>query len=147
MKNKLIAVLSSAFALVFCVNTSVAQAPFKYLTYIFPSDSLQGFDENAAKQEALNRGFFGPEYHVMMYSQKRHFINQKYGYNNGPTMNAKGLTQLLMQLLVSMKILNLLLYYNCWNYWYKFIRLASILGAKPGHQRLLFANRLLSSAG
>lgn len=90
MKNKFLAVLVSALALVLFTNTATAQAPFKYLTYIFPADSLKGFDEEAAKQEALSRGFFGSEYHVIMYSMKRDFINKKYGYYTGPGANAKG---------------------------------------------------------
>src|SRR5688572_32801487 len=71
-----------------------AQAPFKYLTHIFPADSLAGFDEKAADKEALQRGFFGSEYHVIMYHMKREFINKKYGYYTGnpmpPGANAKG---------------------------------------------------------
>ena len=92
MKIKFIAILLSVFSLSLITNTASAQAPFKYLSYVFPSDSLQGFDEEAAKQEALSRGFFGSEYHVIMYSQKRNFINNKYGYTYGSTMgsNAKG---------------------------------------------------------
>ncbi len=93
MKNKSLPLILSLFTL-FIFNTNVvkAQAPFKYLTYIFPSDSLKGFDEAAANKEALDRGFFGSEYHVIMYSQKRDFINKKYGYTYGTTMgsNAKG---------------------------------------------------------
>ena len=92
MKNKFF-ILSVIFLSLFIFNTSVkAQAPFKYLTHIFPSDSMLGFDETAAKTEALNRGFFGPEYHVIMYSMKRDYINKKYGYTYGATLgsNAKG---------------------------------------------------------
>jgi gliding motility-associated-like protein len=86
---KLLVVLLVAISL-----SAEAQAPFKYLTYIFPSDSLAGFDEKAANQEALSRGFFGPEYHVIMYSMKRDFINKKYGYypygGSSSSWNAKG---------------------------------------------------------
>ena len=79
-----------AFALIISGNIN-AQAPFKYLTYIFPSDSLRGFDEKQANAEALSRGFFGPEYHVIMYSMKRDFINKKYSFYTGqPYWNAKG---------------------------------------------------------
>ena len=31
--------------------------------YIFPFDSISGFDENAAKQDALNRKCFGQEFY------------------------------------------------------------------------------------
>jgi len=80
-----------ALAFVFSSNIN-AQAPFKYLTYIFPADSLKGFDATQANNEALSRGFFGSEYHVIMYSMKRDFINKKYGYSYGATLgtNAKG---------------------------------------------------------
>lgn len=85
MKNKFLSLIVSVFAL-FIFNTSVkAQAPFKYLTYIFPSDSLKGFDEATFKQIALQGGYFGPEYHVFMYSVKRNFINEKYGFKNPTT--------------------------------------------------------------
>jgi gliding motility-associated-like protein len=90
MKKKIIISLVSAFALLFVSGSINAQVPFKYLSYVFPSDSLAGFDEDAAKKEALNRGFFGSEYHVIMYSMKRNFINQKYGFTPPPTMNNSG---------------------------------------------------------
>ncbi|MBK7666170.1 MAG: gliding motility-associated C-terminal domain-containing protein [Sphingobacteriaceae bacterium] len=92
MKNKLFSLVAILFAVFIFNTTANAQAPFKYLTYIFPSDSMQGFDENAAKNEALSRGFFGSEYHVIMYSMKRDYINKKYGYTYGTTFgsNAKG---------------------------------------------------------
>ena len=53
----------------------------KYLNYIFPNDSLFGFDENATKSQALSGGFFGFEFKVVMYQAKRNFINKKYGYS------------------------------------------------------------------
>lgn len=90
MKNKITKFFFSVLALVFLTNLTIAQAPFKYLTYVFPADSLKGFDEEVAKQEALSRGMVGPEYHVIMYSMKRDFINKKYGYYTGPGGNAKG---------------------------------------------------------
>ena len=95
MKNKYTLLLVSLFTF-FIFNTSVkAQAPFKYLTYIFPSDSLKGFDETTYNQMALQGGYFGPEYHVFMYSVKRNFINDKYGIKNPTTgwlKNGVGLT-------------------------------------------------------
>jgi gliding motility-associated-like protein len=91
MKKIFSRLILSAFALIIVANAN-AQAPFKYLTHIFPSDSMAGFDETAAKNEALSRGFFGSEYHVIMYSMKRDYINKKYGYSTGPGFNttAKG---------------------------------------------------------
>jgi hypothetical protein len=86
---KLIAVMLLAFSF-----GASSQAPFKYLTYIFPTDSLAGFDEKAANQEALSRGFLGSEYYVIMYTMKRDFINKKYGYypygGSSSSANAKG---------------------------------------------------------
>ncbi|MBL7894079.1 MAG: gliding motility-associated C-terminal domain-containing protein [Bacteroidia bacterium] len=91
MKNKITKFFFSAIALVFLSNLAMAQAPFKYLTYVFPADSLKGFDEEVAKQEALSRGMVGSEYYVIMYSMKRDYINKKYGYYTaGPNSNAKG---------------------------------------------------------
>ncbi len=91
MKKNILKLVVCVLALVISGNIN-AQAPFKYLTYIFPADSLRGFDEAAANKEALSRGFFGSEYHVIMYSQKRDFINKKYGYSTGGfnSMTAKG---------------------------------------------------------
>lgn len=69
---------------------------FKYLCYVFPSDSLSGFDEISTKQNALDRGFFGSEYKVFMYRAKRNFINEKYGYNQNTFLNnAKGSTPII----------------------------------------------------
>ncbi|MCE3259912.1 MAG: Ig domain protein group 2 domain protein, partial [Bacteroidetes bacterium] len=60
--------------------TLSGQNKYSFLKYVFPSDSIAGFDENAAKQEAFSRGYFGLEYKVYMYRAKRGFINYKYGY-------------------------------------------------------------------
>lgn len=68
---------------VLCINGAEAQSRLAYLSYVFPGDSLSGFNEASAKQEALNRGFFGSEFKVFMYRAKRNYINEKYGYNNG----------------------------------------------------------------
>ncbi len=76
-----------------------AQNRLAYLSYVFPSDSLKGFEEERIKQDALSRGFFGSEYKVFMYRAKRNFINEKYGFtgyqfkqgapvvNNAPCVN------------------------------------------------------------
>ncbi len=53
----------------------------RYLSYVFPKDSLAGFDENAAKQGAMQTMAFGIEYHYYMYWAKRNYINNKYGVN------------------------------------------------------------------
>src|SRR5688572_26123692 len=65
----------------------------KTLNYIFPADSLAGFNETGANNRALSGGYFGLEYKVFMYRAKRNFINKKYGYSPAPSMdsyNAKG---------------------------------------------------------
>ena len=46
--------------------------------YKFTQDSLYGFDEQTAHQEALKTNCFGEEYKVFMYYAKRAFIQQKY---------------------------------------------------------------------
>ncbi|MCX8144102.1 MAG: gliding motility-associated C-terminal domain-containing protein [Bacteroidia bacterium] len=50
--------------------------------YKFSQDSLLGFDEQAASQEALRTNCFGDEYKVFMYYAKRDFIKQKYNLHN-----------------------------------------------------------------
>lgn len=63
----------------------------RYLSYVFPSDSIKGFNEIAASNAALQGGYFGSEYKVFMYRARRNFVNKKYGYGDAPTMNnAKG---------------------------------------------------------
>lgn len=73
-----------------CKQNSFAQQSerLKYLSYVFPPDSLSGFNETNANAEALSRGFFGLEYKVFMYRAKREFINKKYGYSPPPSMNS-----------------------------------------------------------
>lgn len=46
---------------------------------VFDSDSLQGFNENDARTQAISEGFLGQEYKVKMYYLKREYINAKYG--------------------------------------------------------------------
>ena len=70
-------------AFLFISNFSKAQAPFEYLKHIFNSDSIRGFDEIEANHIAMDRGFFGSEYHVYMYHAKRGYINKKYNINTG----------------------------------------------------------------
>lgn len=64
----------------------------KYLSYVFPSDSIKGFNEIGHSSHALKGGYFGIEYKVYMYRAKRNFINKKYGYSPAPSMDsfAKG---------------------------------------------------------
>ena len=70
----------------FCLSSqNPLKNQLKYLNYIFPADSLNGFDEIAASQLALQRYFFGKEYKVFMYKMKRDFINTKYGYSPAPS--------------------------------------------------------------
>lgn len=68
------------FFSIFIFKVSEAQDPLKYLEYVFPLDSLAGFDAKAADNTILSHYFFGSEYKVMMYKMKRDFINTKYGY-------------------------------------------------------------------
>ena len=78
-----------ALFFIFSVNIkSQNQANLKYLSYIFSSDSLNGFDEISLNRQALQRGFFGNEYKVFMYRSKREFINAKYRYSQNPSMNS-----------------------------------------------------------
>ncbi|HWY11902.1 MAG TPA: hypothetical protein VN026_11285, partial [Bacteroidia bacterium] len=56
------------------------------MSYIFPSDSISGFNESASSAEALKGAFFGIEYKVFMYRAKRDFINKKFGYGSAPSM-------------------------------------------------------------
>ncbi|MBL7919575.1 MAG: T9SS type A sorting domain-containing protein [Bacteroidia bacterium] len=64
--------------------------------YIFSADSLQGFDEEAAKKSAISEGFLGEEFKIRMWGLKRVYINSKYGitpkvtkYKNSTYNNAK----------------------------------------------------------
>jgi gliding motility-associated-like protein len=49
-----------------------------YYYYVFPQDSIAGFNEANAQQDALNRKCFGNEYHFFLYAEKRRFVNLKY---------------------------------------------------------------------
>ena len=66
-------------------NLPVVNKP--YYMYIFPSDSIQGFDQNNTNQEALARKCFGVEYHMFNYWEKRRFINQKYNLTPSTVSN------------------------------------------------------------
>ncbi len=59
-------------------------------TYVFSTDSLNGFDENAAKQAAFAANAYGDEYKVYMYMAKREYIKMKY---NLPTAAPLELSQ------------------------------------------------------
>lgn len=63
-------------------------ARLKYLSYVFPADSLKGFNEVGQSNQALKGGYFGIEYKVFMYRAKRNFINKKYGYSPAPSMDS-----------------------------------------------------------
>lgn len=58
-----------------------AQNKYSFLSYVFPSDSLNGFGELGEKSNALSGGYFGLEYKVYMYRAKRNYINNKYKIN------------------------------------------------------------------
>lgn len=64
-----------------------AQKQPMYLSYVFPQDSLIGFNEIGAINSALKGGYFGVEYKVFMYRARRNFINEKYGYQNINSFN------------------------------------------------------------
>src|SRR4051812_1233782 len=91
--KKFLQLCAFAAMLLLC-NISKAQKNadnLKFLSYVFPSDSLNGFDEATVNANALQDGFFGSEYKVFMYRAKRNFINTKYGYYNPSVYaNAKG---------------------------------------------------------
>src|SRR5687768_16124880 len=76
MRQKLLALIIS-FSFIYSANSQVLP---KYLNYVFPNDSLAGFDQKEADQKALQGGYFGSEYKVIMYYMKRDYINKKYGY-------------------------------------------------------------------
>lgn len=59
--------------------------------YIFPADSLSGFDEETAKQVVLNEGYFGEEFKVIMYYMKRDFVKAKYNLLSPEPLPVKNL--------------------------------------------------------
>jgi hypothetical protein len=78
MKQRILAVLFW-FSFLTIANAQ-NEVKLKYLNYIFPADSLAGFDQAEADQKALQGGYFGIEYKVITYTMKRDYINKKYGY-------------------------------------------------------------------
>lgn len=62
------------------VKSSHAQSlPLDPVYYkVFDQDSLIGFDETAARMDALSKNLFGSEFKVKMYIDKRNYINNKY---------------------------------------------------------------------
>jgi gliding motility-associated-like protein len=62
-------------------NPLLAQQPYKLskkYTYVFDADSLQGFEEDAARRSAISDNFLGEEFVGRMYVLKRSYINDKY---------------------------------------------------------------------
>ncbi|MDX2173209.1 MAG: gliding motility-associated C-terminal domain-containing protein [Bacteroidota bacterium] len=53
--------------------------------YIFNSDSLHGFEQDAAERAALSEGYFGDEFKVRMYQYKRDYIKSKYHFKEPST--------------------------------------------------------------
>ncbi|MCC6369513.1 MAG: gliding motility-associated C-terminal domain-containing protein [Bacteroidia bacterium] len=47
-------------------------------SHIFDTDSLRGFDEEAARRSAISEQFLGSEFKVRMYQLKRKYISDKY---------------------------------------------------------------------
>ena len=78
------------FILSFSTKSFAQSDRLRYLSYVFPADSLSGFNEIKASHHALNGGYFGSEYKVFMYRAKRDFINLKYNLESG-MYNSKGL--------------------------------------------------------
>ncbi len=62
------------------VLNASSQSALDYLDYVFPMDSLAGFNAKSANKIAMDHFYFGSEYKVIMYKMKRDFINTKYGY-------------------------------------------------------------------
>jgi len=76
--------LFKPFAVIICMMFGYTicgqqNSSFIKALYVFSSDSLDGFDENAASVSALESGCVGNEYKFYMYLQKRKYINKKYG--------------------------------------------------------------------
>lgn len=59
-----------------------SQVSLPFHQYAFASDSLAGFDEEAARNAALREEFVGEELKVRMFMLKRQFINNKYNLVN-----------------------------------------------------------------
>lgn len=64
--------------LFFILSLQSGSSTSQSVNYLFSSDSLSGFDETAAKQEAFTNGCFGNEFKVFMNHAKRNFVNAKY---------------------------------------------------------------------
>ena len=77
-------------------NSVISQSHLKYLDYIFPTDSIAGFNADAANITAMNHYYFGIEYKVYMYKAKRDFINTNYRFYNSVSQqtNKTGLVTL-----------------------------------------------------
>jgi gliding motility-associated-like protein len=56
------------------------------VNYVFSSDSLTGFDEQAAIQGAFDVEAYGEEFKVYMYHAKRSFIDKKYNLTPSPIL-------------------------------------------------------------
>lgn len=81
MKSNTKIILLSCFYLL--VSTAIGQNfNFKATNYIFSSDSLAGFDEDASRKSAMAIRVFGEEYKMYMYYAKREFINTKYNLSD-----------------------------------------------------------------
>lgn len=66
----------------------------RFLSYVFPSDSIKGFNDLRASNQALHGGYFGTEYKVFMYRAKRDFINKKYNLESG-MYSSKGVSPVI----------------------------------------------------
>ena len=81
MKLKLNTLLAVIVFLGAFLNKSLAQDGRSANTYpfhLFDTDSLRGFDEEAARRSAISENFLGAEFKVRMFQLKRKYINDKY---------------------------------------------------------------------
>ncbi|MBS1638225.1 MAG: gliding motility-associated C-terminal domain-containing protein [Bacteroidetes bacterium] len=67
--------LSTVLATTIC---SALHAQLPVLNYVFSPDSLTGFDEKRANDDALHNHFFGNEYKSYMYKARREYINHRF---------------------------------------------------------------------
>jgi hypothetical protein len=90
---KMIAVLGAVFTMAFGQISAQSSKVFNtgLKNYVFSPDSLEGFDEQAARASAIDQGFVGDEFPVRMWQLKRTHINNKYGLWPVKSNNTKGM--------------------------------------------------------
>lgn len=85
-KTKLFAILMALFLLSGGIKAQFFTIDPIYYT-IFDKDSLSGFDETSARAAALSEGYYGSEFKIKMYRQKRDYIVGKYSLYRAPVVN------------------------------------------------------------